>query len=141
MFNLQTIATIVIPEGDVQKITDSQGNILWQKADAIILPYNPDKSDADPVTVYTVAAGDIITITYYPTASGGVLYDASNCGGSSYQITASELNSVQTKTITASKAGKLIIGGTYQYYSWGMDWPGSLGMNPPYCKYIKITIN
>ena len=141
MLNFQEVITISLPEGEVEKITDSQGRILWQKADEVILPYNPDKSDASPVTAISVSAGDVITISYYPTASGGVLYDASNCGGSKYTITASELNSHRSITFTVSKAGKLIIGGTYQYYSWGMDWPGSLGMNPPYSKYIKVQIN
>lgn len=141
MFDLQNLIQIIIPEGEVQQITDSVGNILWQKADNISFPYDVNKSNAIPVSIINVKAGDNITIVYYPTKAGGVLYDASNCGGSNYTVQSNELNAVQTKTLVISKAGKLVIGGTYQYYSWGMDWPGSLGMNPPYAKYIKIKIN
>ena len=139
--NIAEITSIVIPEGEVKQIIDSNGITILQKTDNVSLPYNPDKSDAHPVSVINLSAGDTVTIVYYPTKSGGVLYDASNCGGSQYKITANELNSIQTQTFTVSTAGKLIIGGTYQYYNWGMDWPGSTGMNPPYAKYIQVKIN
>ena len=140
MFDLQNAIQIVIPEGEVQQITDSAGSVLWQKADNISFPYNANKSDANPVSIINISAGDTVTISYYPTAAGGVVYDASNCGGSDYTIQSYELNAIQTKTFIASKTGKLVIGGTYQYYSWGMDWPGSIGMNAPYCKYIIVRI-
>ena len=35
MFDFQNLIQIIIPEGEVQKITDSTGNILWWKADNI----------------------------------------------------------------------------------------------------------
>jgi hypothetical protein len=94
MFDLQNSIQIVIPEGEVQQIVDSTGNILWRKADNISFPYNADKSDANPVSVINVKAGDSVTISYYPTKAGGVVYDASNCGGTSFTIQSNELNAV-----------------------------------------------
>lgn len=141
MLETQYAAQITIPEGEVAKITDANGNIIWQKCDYINIPYNSEKSDALPVQSITVAAGDNIVIYYYLTSSSGVFYDASNYGGS--KVSSNEVNQSTHSAVsfTASKAGKLIIGGTYQYYNWGMDWPGSLGMSPPYGKYIKVKIN
>ncbi len=141
MLETQYATQITIPEGEVMKITDANNNIIWQKCDYVNVPYNVEKSDALPVQAITVAAGDIITIYYYLTKTSGVFYDASNCGGSQVSASGTSQNTHSVATFTATKAGKLIIGGTYQYYSWGMDWPGSLGMNPPYGKYIKVKIN
>jgi len=141
MFDFQNVIQMIIPEGEVSKITDSTGNTLWRKADHISVPYNSEKSDANPVSVININSGDIITISYYPTKAGGIIYDASNCGASNHTVQAEEINTIQTITFTASKSGILVIGGTYQYYNWGMDWPGSIGMNAPYCKYISVKIN
>ena len=86
MFDLQNSIQIIIPEGEVQQIVDSTGNISF--------PYNADKSDANPVSIINVKAGDNVIISYYPTKAGGVVYDASNCGGTSYTIQSSELNAI-----------------------------------------------
>lgn len=141
MFEIQYANQLVIPEGEVQKIIDSNNNIIWQKCDYINLPYNKEKSNAIPVQVINVSANDKITIYYYLTSSSGIVYDASNCGGSQVSANTLTINNHSIVTFTASKSGKLIIGGTYTYYNWGIDWPGSLGMNPPYAEYIKIKIN
>ena len=82
MFEIQYVNQLVIPEGEVQKIIDSNNNIIWQKCDYINLPYNIEKSNAIPVQVINVSANDKITIYYYLTSSSGIVYDASNCGGS-----------------------------------------------------------
>jgi hypothetical protein len=141
MFEVQYANQINIPEGEVAKITDSNGNIIWQKCDYIYLPYNAEKSNAIAVAALSVSSGDIITVYHYLTSSSGVVFDASNCGGSQYSSNSNRANIHGATTFTATKAGKLIIGGTYSYYNWGIDWPGSLGMNPPYGEYIKIKIN
>ena len=93
------------------------------------------------VQLISLSAGDKVTIYYYLTSTSGVLCDASNVGGSQYSASSRTPNTHGAITFTASKAGKFIIAGTYSRYSWGADWPGSLGMSPPYATYIKVKVN
>ena len=139
MFEVQRAKTIAIPEGEVAKITDLSGNLIWQKCDYVYISSNEDKSI--PVDVIDLSAGDKITVYYYLISTSGVLCDASNCGGSSYSASTLTPNVHGAFTFTASKVGKFIIAGQYSRYQWGIDWPGSLGMSPPYVDYIKIKIN
>lgn len=141
MFEVQYANQIHIPEGEVTKITDSSGNIIWQKCDYLYLPYKQETSKAIAVQMISVSAGDVITVYHYLTDSSGIICDASNCGGSSYSASADKVNIHGAFTFTASKAGKFIIAGQYSRYQWGIDWPGSLGMSPPYGDYIKVKIN
>lgn len=141
MFEVQYASSISIPEGEVSKITDVNGNVIWQKCDYLYLPYKSETSDAIAVDAIAVSAGDIVTVYYYLTGSSGIIYDASNCGGSSYAASDDKVNVHGASTFTVSKAGKLVVAGQYSRYQWGIDWPGSLGMSPPYGKYIKIKVN
>ena len=142
MFEIQRVETISIPDGEVYNIKDSNGDIIWQKCEYMVLPRNDSKQI--PVDAISVSSGDVITIYYYLTAASGYVYDGSNCGCGSLQassLSASEINVHGAKTITATKSGKLIIAGRYSNYQWGIDWPGSLSMSPPSGDYIKIKIN
>lgn len=144
MFEIQRCNNIIIPEGEVSKITDSSGAILWQKCDYTYLPYNSEKSDAVATQVINVSVGDKVTIYFYPTyVDGGILCDASNCGGSQYYINegVGSLNTHSAITFEASSSGKLLIAGRYRLYEWGIDWAGTLCTDPPYTKYIRIKIN
>lgn len=139
MFEVQRAKAISIAEGEVANIKDSSGNIIWQKCDYLLLPINESKQI--PVEVISVSKGDVITIYYYLTSGSGYVYDGSNCGCGSFQATNSTINVHGAKTITATSSGKLIIAGRYSYYSWGIDWPGSIAMSPPSGDYIKIKVN
>lgn len=139
MFEVQRAQQIVMPEGEVAKITDSSGSIIWQKCEHLILPQSDDKKI--PVEAIKVSSGDIITIYYYLTTASGTVYDGSNCGCNSFTPSASDINIHGAKTITATKAGTLIIAGKYSNYQWGIDWPGSFAISPPYGDYIRIKIN
>lgn len=141
MFEIQKSLSIEIPEGEVQKITDSGGNIIWQKCEHNYIPYNKEKSDAVAVQVLSVSAGDVITIYYYLTSTSGTVYDLSNCGGGVVSASSFPTNVHGAITFTVSKTGKMIIAGQYSRYQWSIDWPGSLGMSPPYAEYLKIKIN
>jgi hypothetical protein len=46
MFESQFANKLIIPEGEVSKIVDSNNNLIWQKCDYIYTPYNVNKSDA-----------------------------------------------------------------------------------------------
>jgi hypothetical protein len=46
MFEVQYANQLVIPEGEVSKIVDSNNNIIWQKCEYVNIPYNAEKSDA-----------------------------------------------------------------------------------------------
>jgi hypothetical protein len=141
MFEVQYAKSITIPEGEVSKITDSSGNLIWQKCDYLYLPRNIEESNAVAVDAISLSQGDVVTVYYRLTSTSGILCDASNCGGSSYSCSSLSANTHGAFTFTASKAGKFIIAGQYSRYQWGIDWPGSLGMSPPYVEYIKIKIN
>ena len=93
------------------------------------------------VQTISVSAGDVITIYYYLTSTSGNFYDTSNCGGSTVSASSFATNTHGAITFTVSKSGILVIAGQYSRYQWGIDWPGSLGMSPPYAKYIKVKIN
>jgi hypothetical protein len=82
MFETQYANKLTIPEGEVLKITDSNNNIIWQKCEYVCLPYNSENSDAIPVSAINIAANDKITVYYFLTSNSGVIFDASNCGGS-----------------------------------------------------------
>ena len=139
MFEVQRTQSISIPEGEVAKIRDANGNVVWQKCEYMVTPITDAK--AMPVAAISVSSGDTITIYYYLTTGSGYIYDASNCGGSSFQATSADVNVHRAKTFTVSKAGILIIAGRYSNYQWGIDWPGSVAISPPYGDYIKIKIN
>ena len=142
MLETQRMKEIVIKEGEVASIKDANGNILWQKCEYTVIPLNDN--NALPVAVINVSKGDVITIYYYLTNAGGYMYDGSNCGCGSFNassLSSSELNVHGVKTLTATSSGKLIIAGRYSNYQWGIDWPGSLAISPPYGDYIRVKIN
>lgn len=145
MFEIQRAQTISIPEGEVANIKDANGNILWQKCEYMVVPQTDLKEM--PVEAISVSNGDVITVYYYLTEANGYVYDGSNCGCDSFQASSlsnAELNVHGAKTITATKAGKLIIAGKYSNYQWGIDWPGSLASMPnnrPRGDYIRIKVN
>lgn len=139
MFEVQRANAISIKEGEVVKITDSSGNLIWQKCDYVYTSPNENKSI--PVAVIDLSANDKVTVYYYLTKATGTLCDASNCVGSNYSATTLTPNVHGAFTFTASKAGKFIVAGQYSRYQWGIDWAGSLGLSPPYGDYIKIKIN
>lgn len=144
MLEIQLVNAISIQDGEVANIKDSSGAILWQKCDYTYLPYNVSKSDAIATKVINVSAGDKITIYFYPTyIEGGILCDATNCGGSQYYINegVGTLNTHSAITFEASSSGELVIAGRYRLYTWGIDWPDSVCTDPPYTKYIRIKIN
>jgi hypothetical protein len=141
MFEIQKAITIKIPEGEIQKIEDSNKNLIWQKCDYVYTPYDMEKSDAIAVQTLSLSAGDKVTIYYYLTSNSGTLYDLSNCGGGVNSASSFPVNTHGAVTFTVSKKGTMVIAGQYSRYQWGIDWPGSLGMSPPYAQYIKIKVN
>lgn len=147
--DLDLVKIIIIPEGDVSKITVG-GKVIWKKADVINSPIN-EKGEM-PIMKINVNAGDTVVITYFITKQQGYIYDGRECGlnyygsveGSVYPISASDLNKECTITLKIPTTGYLTIGANGYLVGEGSETVGALSKYPgdiPVGKYIKVKIN
>lgn len=144
------VKSIAIPEGEVTKITSSTYNVIWEKADVYIAPYNEKGEMA--IARIRVYAGDQVTITYFITQNKGYIYDGRGCGldyygtveGSEYPISNSDLNKECTIVLKIPKNGFLTVGANYYLVDIGEESVGSLSKydgDIPVGKYIKFKID